>query len=93
MSVPTSPDAIAKSAALELGRAGIRINTVCPAGGNPEMYGPWFPQLMEFKEESRAYIENRVRKSGIRNYLDQPYWDCVNLMQKFNRHQLFEILS
>ena len=40
-----------------------------------------------------AYIENRVRKSGIRNYLDQPYWDCVNLMQEFNRHQLFEILS
>ena len=51
---------LAKSAALELGRAGIRINTVCPAGGNPEMYGPWFPKLMEFMEESRAYIENRA---------------------------------
>ena len=51
---------LAKAAALELGRAGIRINTVCPAGGNPEMYGPWFPKLMEFMEESRAYIENRA---------------------------------
>ena len=51
---------LAKAAALELGRAGIRINTVCPAGGNPEMYGPWFPKLMNFMEESQAYIENRA---------------------------------
>jgi hypothetical protein len=40
-----------------------------------------------------AYIENRVRKSGIKDYLDRPYWDCVNLMKEFNTHQLYEILQ
>ena len=40
-----------------------------------------------------AYIENRVRKSGIRDYLDRPYWDCVNLMKEFNTHQLYKILQ
>lgn len=51
---------LAKSAALELGRDGIRINTVCPAGGNPEMYGPWMPKIVDFIEETRAYVENRA---------------------------------
>lgn len=30
-----------RSAALELGRDGIRVNCVCPSAGNPEMVGPW----------------------------------------------------
>ena len=37
-----------------------------------------------------AYIENRVRKSGIKSYLDEPYWDCVNLMKEFNKQRLYE---
>ena len=32
---------LAKCAALELGRDGIRVNTVCPAGGSDEMAAPW----------------------------------------------------
>ncbi|MDJ0847696.1 MAG: SDR family oxidoreductase [Myxococcota bacterium] len=51
---------LAKAAALELGRAGIRVNSVCPAGGNPEMYGPWMQQMVGFMEETQAYMENRA---------------------------------
>ncbi|HVH17724.1 MAG TPA: glucose 1-dehydrogenase [Myxococcota bacterium] len=48
-----------KAAAMELGRDGIRVNCVCPAGGNPEMYGPWMQQIVGFLEQTRAYLENR----------------------------------
>lgn len=50
---------LTKAAGLELGRAGIRVNTVCPAGGNPEMYGPWMDQIMEFLDETLEYNKNR----------------------------------
>jgi len=37
-----------------------------------------------------AFLENRTRKSGIKNYLDEPYWECVNRMKEFNLEHLYE---
>jgi len=50
---------LAKSVGMELGRDGIRVNSVCPAGGNPEMFGPWFEQMTPFLDETKAYSANR----------------------------------
>jgi hypothetical protein len=36
-----------------------------------------------------AFLENRNRKSGIKNYRDEPYWECVNRMKEFNLNHLY----
>lgn len=36
-----------------------------------------------------AFLENRTRKSGLKNYLDEPYQDCVGPMKEFNRNHLY----
>ncbi len=51
---------LSKAAALELGRDGIRVNSVCPSGGNMEMYGPWMEQLATIATETRSYTDNRA---------------------------------
>jgi 3alpha(or 20beta)-hydroxysteroid dehydrogenase len=51
---------LSKSLALELGRDGIRVNSICPAGGSPEMFGPWLPQMAAFPEQIQAYSANRA---------------------------------
>ncbi len=48
------------AAAIELGRSAIRVNSVCPAGGNPGMYGPWADQLMELGSAIGAYTAKRA---------------------------------
>ena len=48
-----------RCAALELGRDGIRVNNVCPAGGNPAMYAQWFEQMTSFLGQTAAYSDNR----------------------------------
>jgi hypothetical protein len=37
-----------------------------------------------------AFLENRNRKSGIKSYLDEPYWECVNKMKEFNLNHLYK---
>ena len=36
-----------------------------------------------------GFIENRTRKSGLKNYLDVPYEECVRQMREFNQNRLY----
>ena len=54
----------AKATALELGRSGIRVNSVCAASGNPEMSAPWMDKTMPFLDHMVAYQENRGIPGG-----------------------------
>ena len=47
---------LARCAALELGRDGIRVNTVCPAGGSDEMAAPFRPPGVV----PEAYVADRA---------------------------------
>jgi 3alpha(or 20beta)-hydroxysteroid dehydrogenase len=50
---------LTKAAAMELGRDGIRVNSVCPSGGNAEMYRPWAKELADAARDVEAYVANR----------------------------------
>lgn len=56
---------LARAAALELGRDGIRVNTVCPAGGNPAMFGPWIEKMAPFIEETISYTRQRAMPGEV----------------------------
>ena len=52
---------LTKTAALELGRFGIRVNTVCPAAGNMEMVMGALPPDFNFKRAAEGGGENAHR--------------------------------
>lgn len=49
---------LAKSAAVELGRYSIRVNSVLPAGGNPMMFAKWGAELA--KMDITSYVNDRA---------------------------------
>jgi 3alpha(or 20beta)-hydroxysteroid dehydrogenase len=54
----------AKATAMELGRSGIRVNSVCAAGGNAEMTAPWMDRMMPFLDHMLAYMNDRGIPGG-----------------------------
>jgi 3alpha(or 20beta)-hydroxysteroid dehydrogenase len=52
--------ATSKWALRGLRRAGIRVNAVCPAGGNPAMYAPWGARLADIGPAIGSYMEKRA---------------------------------
>jgi 3alpha(or 20beta)-hydroxysteroid dehydrogenase len=62
---------LTKTAALELGRFGIRVNAICPAAGNPEMVLEALPADFDFRAGNgegvrhRAPLERRGRMQDV----------------------------
>jgi len=50
---------LTKAAAMELGRDGIRVNSVAPSGGSGEMFAPWAKQIAAAAADVQAYVDNR----------------------------------
>jgi 3alpha(or 20beta)-hydroxysteroid dehydrogenase len=64
---------MSRVAALELGKYGIRVNTVCPEAGGPEMRAPYVPdgidpaQTLAFTHKLLAYQKDRDPTDLIRD--------------------------
>jgi 3alpha(or 20beta)-hydroxysteroid dehydrogenase len=63
---------LTKTTALELGRDGIRVNTLCPLGGNPGMFAPWGEQLAACPDDLAAYAADRglPREPDLEEFAD-----------------------
>ena len=60
---------ITRSAALELGRHGIRVNAVCPEAGGPEMVQPYMPDGVDAASVLR-YMQPNLRTQKDREHAD-----------------------
>jgi 3alpha(or 20beta)-hydroxysteroid dehydrogenase len=73
---------LAKVAALELGGAGIRVNCICPAAGNPEMVAETLPpELRAAMGGDASAMRTRVRPPpvGRHGVMDDVAWAAVFL--------------
>jgi 3alpha(or 20beta)-hydroxysteroid dehydrogenase len=70
---------LAKAAAVELGMHGIRVNTVCPAAGNPEMVREQFPPELRSLTTGDLDRAEPVPPVGRRGTMDDVAWACVYL--------------
>jgi 3alpha(or 20beta)-hydroxysteroid dehydrogenase len=55
---------ITRVAALELGRFGVRVNCVCPAGGGPEMIRPYLPEGVDVELVSSFDVRRLASQKG-----------------------------
>ena len=72
---------LAKVAALELGRAGIRVNCICPAVGNPEMVVEALPEALRAALTSGGSLRgaHRTPPVGRHGSMDDVAWAAVFL--------------
>jgi 3alpha(or 20beta)-hydroxysteroid dehydrogenase len=69
---------ITRVAALELGRFGIRVNCVCPAGGGPEMIRPFVPEGIDV-ELIASYDVRRLASQKGRS-IDERLEDVAKMI-------------
>jgi len=55
---------ITKSAAIELGRYAIRVNSVCPEAGNPNMSAPFFPGAPDLTDVPHQMMQAILKAPG-----------------------------
>ena len=70
---------LTRSAALELGRDGVRVNAVCPAMGNPDMHTPFLDQV-DFERYARSapapslFVGGRPRNVDMHDVAEMVVW-------------------
>ena len=71
---------ISRVAAMELGPAGIRVNTVCPGPGNPEMVLPFLPEMdfEAFLESASEAVSPRLARGG--RGIEDALGDVANMV-------------
>lgn len=74
---------LSKAAAIELGRHGIRVNTICPGGGNSEMVAPFMEEAIERLKDMTERLPDRPippfnRRGQLDDYANAILWLASN---------------